>query len=394
MDYKFSDRVLGLKPSAIREILKFTSMPGIISFAAGNPAPEAFPVEAITEISAKIYEERPVDALQYSITEGYPHLRETIKNRMRDKFDSFKEFDEVIITTGAQQVMNFTTQSLCNEGDTIICEAPTFIGSLNAFRSFNAHLCGVELDDDGMNLGKLEEALKTEKNVKFIYTIPNFQNPSGLTTSFEKRKGIYELAKKYGVMILEDNPYGETRFAGEEIPNIKSLDKDGIVIYAGTFSKLISSGLRVGFAIAPKEIITKMTVCKQVSDVHTTIYSQLVVDEFINKYDFEGHINKIRDIYRKKSGIMMNLLDELCGDKLTYIKTEGGLFIWCKLPDSVNMPEFCTTAVQQKVAVVPGNAFLVDENAPCSNFRINFSTPTDEQLVEGMHILADVLKTI
>lgn len=394
MDYKFADRVMDLKPSVIREILKFTSMPGVISFAAGNPAPEAFPVKEITEISAEIFEKRPIDALQYSITEGYPNLRKTVSERMKTKFDSFKDFDDIIITTGGQQVMNLATQSLCNEGDTIICEAPTFIGSLNAFRSFNAHLVGVPLEDDGMDLAKLEEALKTEKNVKFIYTIPNFQNPSGLTTSLEKRKGIYELAKKYGVMIIEDNPYGETRFAGEDVPNIKSLDTDGLVIYAGSFSKLISSGMRVGFAIAPKEVISKMTVCKQVSDVHTNIFSQLVVDELINKYDFEGHINKIRDIYRKKSGIMMNLLDELCLDKLSYRKVEGGLFIWCKLPDGVDMPQFCKTAVQQKIAVVPGNAFLVDENMPCSNFRINFSTPTDEQLVEGMHILADVLKTI
>lgn len=393
MNYNFANRVMGLQPSAIREILKFTSQPGVISFAAGNPAPDAFPAKEIEEISARIFKERPIDALQYSITEGYPALKATVKKFMSERFDSFKAHDEIIITAGAQQVMNLATMSLCNEGDCIICENPSFIGSLNAFRAFNVNLCGVPVEDDGMDLNALEEALKTQKNAKFIYIIPNFQNPSGIVTSLEKRKAIYELAKKYSVLILEDNPYGETRFEGENIPNIKSFDTDGIVIYAGTFSKIISPGMRVGYAIAAPEILAKMTVCKQVADVHTNIYSQIVIDEFMNNYDYDGHVNKIRDIYRKKSKIMMDILDEKCSDYVKYQKIQGGLFIWCKLPENVDMNAFCTTAVKNKVAVVPGSAFLPDESQISHCFRLNFSTPTDKQLCDGMEILADTLRS-
>ncbi len=396
MEYKFSNKIAELKPSAIREIFKSLTDPSIISFAAGNPSPESFPVKELALLSEEIFANESTTALQYSITEGYTPLREAIAARQKKRFGEtmVRDNDSVIVVSGGQQGIELACKILCNEGDAVICENPSFIGSLNSFRSNGATPVGVPMEDDGISLEGLEEALKNTPNAKMLYLIPTFHNPTGITMSLEKRLGVLKLAKKYGIVILEDNPYGELRFAGEDIPTLKSLDEDGIVIYAGTFSKLISSGLRVGFAIAPKEVISKMTVCKQVSDVHTTIYSQLVVDEFMNKYDFEGHINEIRDIYRKKSGLMMGLLDELCSDKLTYIKPEGGLFIWCKLPDGVDMPSFCTTAVENNVAVVPGNAFLVNESDPCSNFRINFSTPTDEQIVKGMNILADVLKTI
>lgn len=388
MNYSFADRVNTLQPSAIREILKFTSQPGIISFAAGNPAPEAFPTAQLEEISRRIYTERPVDALQYSVTEGYIPLREAIKSRYSNLF---KDYDQVLITSGAQQVMELATKSLCNEGDVIICEAPTFIGSLNAFRSFNTKLVGIPLENDGMDIAKLEDALKNNENVRFIYCIPNFQNPSGVVTSLEKRKAIYELAKKYGTMILEDNPYGETRFEGEEIPSIKSMDTEGIVIYAGSFSKVISPGLRVGYGIAPAPVIAKMTVCKQVSDVHTNIYGQLLVHEFMTSDGYDAHLESIKEIYRKKSNLMTTLLDLELAPRVEYIKPQGGLFIWCTLPKQIDMPAFAKEAVQRSVAVVPGNAFLVDESQPCSSIRLNYSTPTDEQIEKGMKILGELL---
>ncbi|MBQ2676969.1 MAG: PLP-dependent aminotransferase family protein [Clostridia bacterium] len=394
MEYSFSKKVSSLQPSAIREILKFTSMPGVISFAAGNPAPEAFPEKEVAQISANILATRPIDALQYSITEGYIPLRETVAQYMKTKHNVGKDFDKIIITAGAQQVMDLTTKALCNEGDTVICESPSFIGSLNAFRSYGVHLCGVPVESDGMNIEKLEQALKTEKNVRFIYTIPNFQNPSGVTMSLEKRKSVYELAKKYGVMILEDNPYGEIRFAGENVPCIKSLDTEGIVIYAGSFSKVLSPGMRVGYAIAPEAVIAKLTVCKQVSDVHTTIFTQIIADEFMRNYDFEAHLERIRAIYKHKAQLMMKLMDEKFGDKVKYQPIEGGLFLWCTLPDGVDMPAFCKKAVENKVAVVPGNAFLMDEAESCQNFRTNFSTPTDEQLIKGMDILGELVKSL
>ena len=247
MDYFLSDRVQTLKPSAIREIFKYASDPEVISLSAGNPDPEAFPVKEIAEISNDVLTNRPIDALQYSITEGYVPLRNALKDYMKNKFNIGRDFDELIVTSGAQQVMDLATKSLVNEGDTVICEAPSFIGSLNSFRAYKARLCGIPLESDGMNLEALEKALKTEKNVRFIYTIPNFQNPSGVTTSLEKRHAIYELAKKYGVLILEDNPYGELRVSGEDVPAIKSFDEDGIVIYAGSFSKVLSPGMRIGW---------------------------------------------------------------------------------------------------------------------------------------------------
>lgn len=394
MNYIFSDRISTLAPSAIREILKFTSVPGMISFAAGNPAPEAFPVKEISDITADILANRPIDALQYSITEGYAPLKETVFDYMKSKHSVGKDFDNIIITAGAQQVMELTTKSLCNEGDTIICEAPTFIGSLNCFRSFNTNLCGIEMEVDGINIEKLENALKTEKNVRFIYTIPNFQNPTGITMSLEKRKAVYELAKKYSVMILEDNPYGELRFEGDDIPTIKSLDEDGIVIYAGSFSKVLSPGLRVGYAIAPSQVISKLTVCKQVSDVHTSILPQIITDEFMKNYDFQQHLERLREIYRNKANLMMGLMDKYFDNKITYHKVEGGLFVWCTLPETVDMMSFCKKAVHNNVALVPGNAFLVNESDVCHNFRTNYSTPTDEQLKKGMEILGELVKEL
>lgn len=394
MEYSFSDRVNSLKPSAIREIFKYAADPEVVSLSAGNPAPDAFPAKEIAEISADLLNRHPVDALQYGLTEGYTPLRDYLKKYMKDKYGIGSENDQLIITSGAQQVMDLAAKSLCNEGDVVICEAPSFIGTLNSFRSYNAKLVGVPVESDGINTEILEEKLKTEKNVRFIYVIPNFQNPSGVTMSLEKRKKVYALAKKYGVMILEDNPYGELRYFGENVPAIKSLDTDGIVMYAGSFSKVISPGMRVGWCVAPNPVIQKMVVCKQGQDVHTNMWSQIVIHEYVTKYDFEAHLNYLRELYRKKAQFMMDLLDEHLAPYITYDKIDGGLFIMCKLPDNINMLDFCKEAVKRKVCVVPGNAFLTDENEECHTFRVNFSTPTDQQLEKGVKILGQLIKEL
>ncbi len=394
MEYIFSDRVNTLKPSAIREIFKYASDPEVVSLSAGNPAPDAFPCKAVAEISAEIFSTRPIDALQYSVTEGYTPLRNHLKKYLKEKYNIGTEKDDLIITSGAQQIMDLATKSLCNEGDTVICEAPSFIGSLNTFRSYNAKLVGVPVESDGINTEILEEKLRTEKNIRFMYLIPNFQNPSGVTMSFEKRKKVYELARTYGVLILEDNPYGDLRYYGEDIPSIKSLDTDGIVIYSGSFSKVLSPGIRVGFCVAPSPIVQKMVVCKQGEDVHTNIWSQMVAYEFMTKYDFEGHLEMLRNLYRKKAQFMMDLLDEHLAPYVTYDKIDGGLFIMCRLPEHIDMLAFCKEAVLRKVCVVPGNAFLTDENEECHTFRVNFSTPTDEQLEKGVTILGKLVKEL
>ena len=393
MDYQFSDRVLALKPSIIREILKNSSDPSVIPFSAGNPAPEAFPAKEIAEISQAILSETPIAALQYSITEGYTPLRETISAYMKSHHQIGREFDDIIVTSGAQQVMNLASKVLCNEEDVIICEAPSFIGSLNTFRSIKTRLRGISMEEDGMNMQELEQALKEEPNARMIYTIPNFQNPSGITMSLEKRKKMYQLAKQYGVIILEDNPYGDLRVSGTHVPAIKSFDEDGIVIYAGSFSKVISPGMRVGFTIAPKPIVQKMVVCKQADDVHTNILAQMICNMLMTDYDYDGHLEKLRAIYRKRTQLMLNLIEEyLVPHGITYHKAEGGLFIWCTLPENINMLDFCKKSAEKKVCVVPGNAFLVDESAPCQSFRINFSTPPEEQIQKGIAILGETAK--
>lgn len=392
MEYKFSDRISALKPSAIREILKATSTGDVIPFAAGNPAPEAFPVDDVRKITAEILANDPITALQYGISEGYTPLRNTIKNYMSKKYNVVGENDDIIITSGAQQVIDLVSKVLLNEDDVVISESPSFIGALNTFRSYKGRLAGVDVEADGMNMEMLEEVLKKEPKAKFIYTIPNFQNPSGVTMSWEKRKTLYELAKKYGVIILEDNPYGELRCKGEDIPCIKSIDTEGIVIYSGSFSKILSPGIRVAFTIAPKELIAKMTVGKQASDVHTPVLTQMVVNEWMTNYDMEGHIRKIREIYKNKLELMCGLIDSELGDFVTYVKPEGGLFIWCQLPENVDMLKFCSVAAENKVAVVPGVAFMMYPEDKTQCIRLNFSTPTDEAIVRGMKILGEVKK--
>lgn len=390
MDYIFSNKISSLQPSAIREILKATSNPSVIPLAAGNPAPDAFPVDQIRALSAYVLDKYPIDALQYGVSEGYQPLRDTILEWLGRREGIGRAFDNIIITSGATQVMDLTTKVLCNEGDTVICEEPSFIGSLNCFRSYGCKLKGVPVEADGMNIDALESALESTPNVKFIYTIPNFQNPSGATMSLEKRQRLYKLAKQYGVIIIEDNPYGDLRVEGDSIPTIKSMDEDGIVIYAGSFSKILAPGLRVAYCVAHGDLLAKMTVGKQASDTHTPCLNQMIVYEWFKQYDVDAHIEKIREIYRKKRDLMCACIEKELGDFVEYVKPDGGLFIWCKLPDGVDMPEFVKKAVDKKVAVVPGSAFLMDDSAATQYIRLNFSTPSDEGIVNGIKILGEV----
>lgn len=388
MEYKFSNRISALQPSAIREILKMSSDPAVIPFSAGNPAPEAFPVEAIAEISKRILEENPVGALQYSLTEGYPALRNTMKDFVLSRYGISKAFDELIIVSGATQGIELSCKVLCNEGDTIICEDPSFVGSLNAFRSYSAHLVGIPLEEDGMDMDKLEAALKENPNTKFIYVIPNFQNPTGKCMSLKKRQQLYQIACRYNVMILEDNPYGDLRFDGEEIPAIKTLDEEGRVIYVGSFSKVLSPGMRVGYLIAPAALVNKIVVAKQCADVHTNILSQMICNEFMTTCDVEAHLNKLKAVYKRRCELMLQQMDCYFAKSITYTRPQGGLFIWATLPEGVNMLEFCKRAIKEcQVAVVPGNAFSVMSGEDSRDFRLNFSTPTEEQIAKGIEAL-------
>lgn len=385
VNYSFSDKVLALKPNAIREILKSASDPGVISLSAGNPAPDAFPVEQIREISERILRENPVGVLQYGVSEGYQPLRDTLKTYLREKHAVGTDDDELIIVSGAQQVMDIAAKSFLNEGDVLVCEAPSFVGALNTFRSYNTELVGVDVESDGMDMEMLARVLDEHKNARMIYTIPNFQNPSGVTMSLEKRRRLYELAKAHGCLIIEDNPYGDLRYSGEDVPAIKSFDTEGLVIYSGSFSKVVSPGIRVGYMLANKQAMSKMIICKQGQDVHTTMWSQQICYELMTKYDFEAHLDRLRALYTEKAELCMRLLDTyVVPQGIRYHKIRGGLFIWCTLPKEVDMLDFCKKLTERRVCVVPGNAFLTDSSLPCDSFRINFSTPTDEQLTRGI----------
>ena len=401
MDYRFSDKLATLKPSAIREIFKNLTDPSIISFAAGNPAAESFPVNDIARISADIFANTPVPALQYSITEGYTPLREAIAKRQKEIFgigksvtngDAFN--DSTIVVSGGQQGIELACKAFCNEGDVVLCENPTFIGSLNSFRSNGARTVGVEMGPDGIDPDALERAIKENPRVKLLYLIPTFQNPSGITTSSLKRRRIYEIAKKYSLPILEDNPYGELRFAGGEIPTIKSMDTEGLVIYCSSFSKILSAGMRLGFVVAPEAIISKMAVAKQGEDVHTNIFFQMLCYRFMTECDLDGHIQKIRALYRHKCGLMLSELEKHLPKEISFTRPEGGLFIWCTLPEGVDMNAFVKEALTCKVAVVPGTAFNCDTEAPSHSFRLNYSTPSDEQIVEGVKRLGEAARAV
>ena len=390
--YKLSDKFTSMKPSAVREILKVTSQPGMIAFAGGSPAVSAFPCEEGKKLSAEILEENPVSALVYGVSEGYDPLRKTVKQWLKERENVGTDDDTVIITAGGTQVMDIATRILAGEGDTVICEEPSFIGSLNCFRSHGLKLAGVPIDADGMNIEALERVIKENPSAKFIYTIPNFQNPGGTTLSLEKRKAMYELAKENDLVIVEDNPYGNLRVAGEDVPAIKSFDTEGIVIYAGSFSKILAPGIRVAYAVVPNKMAPSFTIGKQVSDVHTGVLNQMIVSRWFDEYDVNAHIENIRKIYRHKLALMCDSLDKYCPD-IEYVRPEGGLFIWAKLPDNVDMLTYVNRLLEKKVAVVPGSAFMTDDTAPCSYVRLNFSTPSDENIVEGVRLMGEVLKT-
>ncbi len=394
MNYHISDNMKNMKPSAIREIFKSLTDPTVISFAAGNPSPASFPANDLARISADIYQKEAASALQYGITEGYTPLREAVAARLRDKFRIGRDFDSTIIVTGGQQGIDLSCRVLCNRGDVVICENPSFVGALNAFRSNGAKLVGIDMEGDGLNIEKLEAALRSYPNVRMLYLIPTFQNPSGTCMSLEKRKQVYELARRYNTLILEDNPYGELRFSGEELPTIKSMDEDGIVIYCSSFSKVLSAGMRVGFLCAPEPIIQKIVVAKQCADVHTNLFFQMLCFRYMTECNMDAHVASIRELYRGKCELMLSELDKSMPDDVKYTRPEGGLFLWGTLPPSVSLQTFIARLVEKKVAVVPGVAFNCDEDAPSSSFRMNYSTPSDDDIRKGVSILAETAEEL
>jgi 2-aminoadipate transaminase len=379
MPIAVSDRMASLKPSAIREIFKVLQDPEVISFAAGSPAPETFPGPALGEIAAKLLRDNPAAALQYGITEGYPPLRAATADRLRERYGVTG--GELIVTSGGNQAIELCAKVLLNEGDAVICEDPSFIGALNAFRSYNARLVGADMDN-------LEEALKNTPRVKIVYVIPTFQNPSGSTMPLGTRRKVLELCAKYGVMLLEDDPYIELRYSGDYAPPIASMDGGGDVLYVGSYSKTISPGLRVGFCHGPPELINRMITAKQTADVHTGVLNQMMVYEYVMTGALDGNIEKARSLYKTRRDLMASLLTERLGGKLSFVMPDGGLFLWASLRDGTDGMAVAKAAGRHKVAIVPGSAFSPDENTMVPAVRLNFSLPNEEQIREGARRLS------
>lgn len=383
---KYSDRMGKLKASEIRELLKLTTKPEIISFAGGLPAPEMFPVEQIKAIVTKIMDEQGETALQYSPTEGYAPLREAICG-MSD-FES--TVDDVIITSGSQQGLDFSAKIFINPGDVIICESPSYLGALNAFKAYEADFKEVETDENGMIMEDLEKILKETPRARMIYVIPDFQNPTGRTWTVERRKRFMELANEYDLPVIEDNPYGALRFEGVKPPSLKSFDTEGRVIFLGTFSKTFCPGLRIGWVQASEEILNKYILVKQGADLQTNSLAQREIHEFVANYDFEGHIEHIKNVYRGRRDLMLESIEKYFPKEAKHTYPEGGLFLWITLPERINTKELSYKALEKNVAYVPGGSFYPNGDKQ-NSFRLNYSYNTDDKIVEGIKRLGEVI---
>ncbi|TCU79257.1 2-aminoadipate transaminase [Tissierella praeacuta] len=388
---KFANRMEVLKPSDIREAMKLIAAnPGTISFAGGLPDPNLFPAEAMREATDKVLRENPEVALQYGFTLGRVSLREKIIGLMaREGVKT--TVDNIAITTGSQQAITVAAMMFLNEEDIIITENPSYLGAFAAFKPFATNYVGVNGDEEGMLMDELEEVIKNTQKAKMIYVIPNFQNPTGRTWSLERRKKLIEIANKYDLPILEDNAYGEVRFEGERIPSIKSLDTEGRVIYLGSFSKILSPGLRVGWACADKEIISKYELVKNGLDLQSAELAQMQVAEFLDNNDLDEHLAKINSVYKERRDLMIKTINEEFPKEVKYYYPKGGMFVWVELPSHINTRELLKKAIKKKVAFVPGGSFYPRNDCE-SSLRLNFSTMTNDKIVEGMKILGRLLK--
>lgn len=390
----FADRVKPMKGSAIREMFKRMADPEIISLAGGNPASELFPADELSKIAGKILMTSPTVALQYGTTDGYPKMKDCAIARAKEA-GAYNEGDGVLIMTGANQGIDLTAKAIINKGDKIIVESPSFIGSLNAFRTYECELVGVDVEADGMDISKLEEALKANPDAKLLYTIPTFQNPTGTTMSLEKRKKVLELASEYDLLIMEDNPYGDLRFAGEDLPTLKSLDTEGRVVYCGSFSKILSPGMRLGYVIGPPKLLEKVEMLKQVNDVHTPMLTQMMCVQFMKKYDINKYIAKNRKLYKEKCDTMISAMEEYFPKgKVEWTVPEGGIFLWCTCPSITDVSVVVNKALEKKVAIVPGSNFAIDQSLPSNKFRLNFSSASKSDITEAIKRLGEVLTEI
>jgi 2-aminoadipate transaminase len=397
-DHRYAQRTQRMTSSAIRELLKLTEDPEVISFAGGLPAPDVFPVEEFSAACGKVLKELGAQALQYGSTEGYLPLREMIA-RHTARYGISVEAENILITSGSQQALDLIGKVFINPGDRILVEEPTYLGALQAWNAYGAEYVTVPMDENGMVTGSLENALRS--GVKFIYVLPNFQNPTGVTLSMQRRQELIEIADHYGVPIIEDDPYGQLRYEGENLPSIVSMDNEyrrngsneyrGNVIYLSTFSKTLAPGLRLAWVIAPTPVIRKLVQAKQGADLHTSTFNQIVAFEVARGGFIDRHIWLIRRVYGERRNIMLDAMEELFPPGVSWTRPQGGLFLWGMLPKGMDTTEVFKTAVARKVAFVPGTSFFALGGGE-NTMRLNFSYANPDQIQIGIERLGNVLK--
>jgi 2-aminoadipate transaminase len=398
---RYAQRTQRMKSSTIRDLLKLTARPGVISFAGGLPAPELFPVEEFRKAADKVLELHGPQALQYSTTEGHPGLREMIVRHMA-RYGIVVGIDNVLITTGSQQALDLIGKVLINPGDKVLTEEPTYLGALQAFTMYGAEYITIPLDEDGLQTNHLDAALRC--GPKFLYVLPNFQNPAGTTLSLARRLELVEIAERHGVPILEDDPYGQLRFEGDHLPPLVVLDAEmrhcrnngkyrGNVIYLSTFSKTLAPGLRLGWVVAPTDVITRLVQAKQGTDLHSSTFDQMVVHQVASGGFIDRHVRRIREVYRRRRDLMLRCLERAFPDPslgVSWTRPQGGLFLWVELPESIDTTQLLEEAVEQKVAFVPGVAFH-PLGGGHHTMRLNFSNASEANIEEGIARLGRVI---
>ncbi|HQO41453.1 MAG TPA: PLP-dependent aminotransferase family protein [Bacillota bacterium] len=392
MGIQFANRMDNLKGSVIRELLKYAEQPDIISFAGGLPAPELFPVEGMMKATERVMMEDGKASLQYGATDGYLPLRKKIAERSK-KIGFVPDPSEILITSGSQQGLDFTAKIFINKDDVIITESPSYLGALNAFKAYQPKFVEIPMDEDGMIIEELEKALAANKNVKFIYTIPDFQNPTGRTMPVERRKKLMELATEYEIPVIEDNPYGELRFEGEILPSLKCFDPKNLVILLGTFSKILAPGMRLGWVIARPDLLVKYNLVKQGADLQSSSMAQRQANMFMEMYDIEKHIEKIIKVYSARRNLMLNTIKKEFPSNVKCTNPQGGLFAWATFPEEVDASVILKKALEQKVAFVPGEPFYPN-GGNANHCRLNYSCMSEDKIVEGIARLGKTLKSM
>ncbi|WP_300625237.1 PLP-dependent aminotransferase family protein [uncultured Megasphaera sp.] len=389
---KFSDLAMGLKASEIRELLKLTTMPEVISFAGGLPAPELFPLEELKQVDVEILSKEGQLAVQYGTTEGYLPLREKIAARMKKAFQVDCTPEEIVITSGSQQGLSLLAQIFLNKDDVILVESPTYLGAINAFKLCDPKFVEVPTDEKGIIPEELEKILaEYGDRVRLMYVIPEFQNPTGITWPMERRKAFMDIVNKYDFPVIEDDPYGELRYDGDVVPSLKSMDTKGNIIFLGSFSKIFMPGLRVAWMVADPVIIDKVVKLKQAVDLQSSSFAQRQASYFIDMFDLDAHVEKIKALYGKRRTLMYDSMKEYFPEGVTFTYPEGGLFTWVTLPENMDAKEIMPKVLEKNVAYVPGGPFYPN-GGNANHFRLNYSNMPEDRIVEGIKRLGAVLK--